>query len=130
MSQQPDMYVSPRDKTIQYDLQLMQQHLSVDLKTGFIYRKSTGERADLVSSTYYSYKYVMLKGKRYLAHRIVWLFTYGEWPVNTIDHINRDGHDNRPENLRDVGMKEQWENSSNYDRFKENNPSLHSLKYV
>lgn len=36
----------------------------------------------------------------YLAHRLAWLFCYGDWPEGQIDHINRVRSDNRLSNLR------------------------------
>ena len=53
---------------------------------------------------------VRLLGKTYKAHRIVWLFHYGEWPKGEIDHINGDGRDNRLCNLRDVSHAENCKN--------------------
>ena len=41
-------------------------------------------------------------GRYYKAHRLVWLYVYGAWPKNQIDHINGVRTDNRPSNLRDV----------------------------
>ena len=41
-------------------------------------------------------------GKRYLEHRLVWFYHYGEWPKDQIDHINGIRDDNRIENLREV----------------------------
>lgn len=40
--------------------------------------------------------------QKYAAHRLVWLYVYGEWPENEIDHINRVRHDNRLCNLREA----------------------------
>lgn len=48
------------------------------------------------------YLRVSINGVSYKAHRLAWLHYYGEWPSNTIDHINGDRTDNRIANLRDV----------------------------
>ena len=39
------------------------------------------------------------------ASRLCWLVYTGDWPVFTIDHINRNPFDNRFCNLRDVSQK-------------------------
>lgn len=46
----------------------------------------------------------------FLAHRAIWAMTYGEWPTKSIDHINRDRVDNRPENLRLASAAENGRN--------------------
>lgn len=46
------------------------------------------------------YQRVRFAGREYAAHRLAWLFTYGEWPTDQIDHINRVKTDNRIANLR------------------------------
>lgn len=51
-------------------------------------------------------------------HRVVWFLHHGYWPKE-IDHINRDGRDNRIENLRDVShhvnvMNKSFDSKSGY----------------
>jgi hypothetical protein len=38
----------------------------------------------------------------YRAHRLVWLYVYGRWPVGQIDHRNGVTSDNRLSNLREA----------------------------
>lgn len=42
----------------------------------------------------------------WMAHQCAWLYHYGEWPTQMIDHINRERADNRIENLRLVDYSE------------------------
>lgn len=44
----------------------------------------------------------VLRNKKYLSHRLVWLYVNGYLPENEIDHINRDKSDNRISNLRET----------------------------
>jgi hypothetical protein len=53
-----------------------------------------------------SYFQVTIRGQRYLAHRLAWLYEYGEFPKGHIDHINGDRHDNRLANLREATHQE------------------------
>ena len=51
------------------------------------------------------YVQIMIEGKLFLAHRLAWLYVYGELPKNNIDHINGIKNDNRIENLRDIKQR-------------------------
>lgn len=53
----------------------------------------------------------------YQAHRVAWLYVYGEWPADEIDHINRVKTDNRIVNLRVVSRRENSLNIGARNRF-------------
>lgn len=51
-------------------------------------------------------------GQRQVAHRVAWAIVHGEWPRETIDHINGDPGDNRILNLRAVSQAENQKNKA------------------
>jgi hypothetical protein len=48
------------------------------------------------------YVCIRVAGKTYKAHRLAWLYVYGNMPIGEIDHINGIKDDNQIANLRDV----------------------------
>ncbi|MCZ4270939.1 HNH endonuclease [Maritalea porphyrae] len=62
---------------------------------------------------------ITIDDRRYLAHRLAWLYAYGEMPSAYLDHINGIQDDNRIENLREATV---FENARN-TRLRKNNTS-------
>lgn len=48
----------------------------------------------------------------YMAHRLAWLYYYGDWPTDQIDHRNGVRDDNRITNLREASGSENQQNVS------------------
>jgi hypothetical protein len=115
------------------DIELTQERL----KSLLNYNPETGEFTRLVSRRSYQageiagclkrdrsekvYIIIKIDGKNYRAHRLVWLYSYGKWPKNDIDHIDQDSTNNRLINLRDVSHAE---NGKNRKMSKRNNSGV------
>ena len=64
------------------------------------------------SPTGLGYLRIVLQRRGYQAHRLAWLYVYGNWPEGQLDHINRNRSDNRISNLREVSNKQNQQNRS------------------
>jgi hypothetical protein len=56
------------------------------------------------------YVRIGIGGHSYKAHRLAWLYVYGAWPQDQIDHLNHNKTDNRIDNLRDVTSAQNQQN--------------------
>lgn len=65
------------------------------------------------------YRRVIVEGRIYLAHRLVWFIHYGYWPHYEIDHIDHNGLNNSITNLREATRSQNARNA----RLKINNTS-------
>lgn len=85
------------------------------LKELYTYDKTTGIFTSLVargrvpkghqtkgSVNAAGYCRLRIDGELHYAHRLAWLYEYGDWPTVLIDHRNEDKGDNRIDNLREA----------------------------
>jgi len=91
--------------------------LNYDQETGiFTCLVSRGRNAKVgsIAGTVDPKGYVRIKidGQQYKAHRLAWLYVYGDLPPDQMDHINRIKTDNRIGNLRLATQAENQQNRS------------------
>ena len=89
--------------------------LSYDQKTGIFtwnYDGTRGVKAGDVAGYKMQDGYIMLSvgGRKIVAHKVAWLFVYGEFPEGNLDHINRNKADNRIANLRNATYEQNAQN--------------------
>lgn len=68
---------------------------------------------------------IYVDGAAYKAHRLAWLYIYGDWPAD-VDHIDGDRANNRIANLRSVTKAE---NAINQGVYKNNTSGLKGVSY-
>lgn len=93
----------------------LKEVLSYDCESGeFTWKKNIGSRAKQGAKAGRiwrgQYRRISIDGTEHQAHRLAWLYAYGEWPVGEVDHINRQKADNRLINLRCVGRSGNQQN--------------------
>ncbi len=67
-------------------------------------RAKKGDQAGCLAKNRRGYSWVQIRifGHLHSAHRLAWLYHFGEFPQGEIDHVNQDATDNRIENLKVV----------------------------
>lgn len=74
-------------------------------------RNNRIKEGDVAGTTSHGYRHINVDGRIYRAHRLAWLYTYGEWPKHCLDHINLLRSDNRIANLREATRSENNRNT-------------------
>lgn len=98
------------------------------LKILMSYNNESGLFVRLVSNSNYTkvgdvvgslqnngYLAAQVDGRKYLMHRLAWLYVHGEFPEGDIDHINGERIDNRLINLRSVSRSVNLQNKKKAD---------------
>ncbi|OFZ69081.1 MAG: hypothetical protein A2V79_11715 [Betaproteobacteria bacterium RBG_16_56_24] len=81
----------------------LKELLSYDSATGLFARMVSGHGVkvgDAAGTLCKGYIQIKINRRKYYAHRLAWLYVYGELPTHDTDHINMDRADNRIANLR------------------------------
>jgi hypothetical protein len=85
----------------------LKEILDYDLHSGiFTWKINKGrlcKKGNIAGSTdSWGHRQICINGKKILAHRLAWVYVYGETPKNQIDHIDGNKQNNSIKNLRDV----------------------------
>ena len=108
----------------------LKEILDYNFDTGiFTWKVNKSKRSKIGSVAGWSdngYTRIEIDGKTYKAHRLAWLYVYGELPEVLIDHVNSNRSDNRLCNLRQATYQE---NSENYKTPKTNTSGVKNVSW-
>jgi hypothetical protein len=105
----------------------------IDAERGlFIWKVNKGgkgkkgrEAGALMSNGYVK---IGIDNKEYLAHRLMWLYVYGEFPTENLDHIDRCRTNNCITNLRFAQTKQNAENMFRVNQNTSGYKGVHFMK--
>ncbi len=69
---------------------------------------NVGDKAGTIAGQ--GYLQICINRKRYLTHRLAWLYIHGLWPKNSIDHIDGNPVNNKISNLREATHSQNCQN--------------------
>lgn len=91
----------------------LKELLTYNSETGiFTWIKGRRKGYEAGSIDYNKYTRISILRKLYMAHRLAWLYTYGYFPKEYIDHKNGEKSDNRIINLREATNTENQQNKN------------------
>lgn len=117
-------------------VETVKKYLSYDPTCGtFVWltcegNRKNNSRAGMVAGSVKAksgYNYIWIEGRHYLAHRLAWLYVYGEWPSEHVDHKDGDKLNNRISNLR---LASNSQNKSNGKLYKHSTSGFKGVSKV
>jgi len=117
------MELIKKDKELALTQEVLKERLHYDKNTGVftwlnVKVNATNVRGKVAGNTNKVSGYIVIgltptdKTYWYTAHRLAWLYEYGEFPKDGLDHINHVRTDNRITNLRIATHRENVRNKS------------------
>lgn len=104
--------------------------LDYDLDTGiFTWKINKAKRTkigDIAGWLDNGYREIEINDKKYKAHRLAWLYVYGEMPKKLIDHIDNNRSNNKISNLREATYQT---NNENYRTPKTNKSGIKNVSW-
>lgn len=91
-----------------FPIERLRELFSYDSESGEIRRIKDGKIAGSVSTI--GYRVLRIDGSMVMGHRVAWAMHFGEWPLEFLDHIDRDRLNNRIGNLRQATYAENSRN--------------------
>lgn len=112
-----NLALKPLTKTGALTQARLKEVLDYDAETG-VFTWKVGTARGLVGSVAGvpangGYRYIGVDGRKYLGHRLAWLYVHGRWAKEHVDHINGDPSDNRFCNLREASAVQNAHNTRN-----------------
>jgi hypothetical protein len=93
----------------------LRNELHYDLESGIFRWLKPRQRRDMTKPAggiiHHGYSAICINGRKYLAHRLAWLYVHGQWPTEEIDHVNGNTSDNRLANLREASRQQNCRNA-------------------
>lgn len=86
----------------------LQELLAYDPETGILTNRRLCRPAGSSQGT--GYLQIEVDGRKYLAHRLAWLYAHGKFPEKDLDHVDGDRGNNRLSNLREATRAENMQN--------------------
>lgn len=108
-----DTVGNPRKKVSTLTQKILKETVEYNEETGIFKAKITrgiAYKGKILGSKTNGYLEIVLFGKKYKAHRLAWLYVFGEWPKEQIDHIDHIRDHNWIKNLREVSHSENGKN--------------------
>ena len=112
--------------TQEYLKSILDYNLDTGIFTWKVNKSKRSNIGDVAGWSYNGYVSIEIDNKPYKAHRLAWLYVYGEIPKNLIDHVNNNRADNRISNLRKATYQE---NSENYKTPKTNKSGVKNVSW-